>query len=166
MLWMWGRCCISIGRDHGRFVVGTSGLELGPSGRGKLWSGKDFLRCFLRVLVLLAMQGGQRRRYGCLRVVGSRKEVFQVETSSSNLASWSSLHRSRGLLIVARAIGWILPVGVSLWLRVCPLSLEVRQDWRDGLERLDLDLLYFFFKSCKHRDVMKFIVSILLDVIK
>jgi len=36
-----GRRCISIDEDHKRFVVGASGLELGPSGQGKPQSGKD-----------------------------------------------------------------------------------------------------------------------------
>jgi len=35
------RHCVSISKDHGRSVVGSSGSELGPSGRGRLRSGKD-----------------------------------------------------------------------------------------------------------------------------
>ena len=34
------------------------------------------------------------------------------------------------------------------------------------LERLDMNLLYFFLKNCKHSDVMEFIVLLILDVIK
>jgi len=34
------------------------------------------------------------------------------------------------------------------------------------LECPDLDLLYFILKICKYKDVMKFIVLLLLDVIK
>ena len=60
-------------------------------------------------IVALTMRGRLWRRYGCLGVVGSENEmVFQVETSSPTLASWSSLHRTRDLWIVARAIGWCL----------------------------------------------------------
>ena len=36
-----GRCCISINEDHGRSLVGASGLELGLSGRERPRSGKD-----------------------------------------------------------------------------------------------------------------------------
>ena len=36
-----GKSCISISVDHGQYVVGTSGSELGPSGQERHQSGKD-----------------------------------------------------------------------------------------------------------------------------
>ena len=41
-LWTWGRCCLSIDGDFRRSVIGASGLKLGPSGRGRSQSGRDF----------------------------------------------------------------------------------------------------------------------------
>ena len=72
-----GRRCISIDGDHGRSVVGASGLELGPLGWGRSRSGKDLRVVEVSEWWKAALDQGRFRDGGDLRD-GQEWQMFRI----------------------------------------------------------------------------------------